>query len=127
MTGEMTSNDPESTSFKLSLQQSLLDPLIVQQYQEIFKPMLTPLMDALKQSNALMGSLRYQLKVKDWEVSDMRNEVDTLKVMYDDLDQHGRRGSIRVFGVPEQTTGTLDDKVLSLINKYLQVTPPLVL
>ena len=123
----MASNDPESTSFKLSLQQSLLDPLIVQQYQEIFKPMLTPLMDALNQSNALVESLRNQLKVKDWEVSDLRNEVDTLKVMYDDLEQHGRRGSMRVFGVPEHTTGTVDDKVLSLINKHLQVTPPLAL
>ena len=87
----------------------------------------TPLMDALNQSNALLESLRNQLKVKDREVSDLRNEVDTLKVMYDDLEQYGRRGSMRVFGVPEHTTGTVDDKVLSLINKHLQVTPPLAL
>ena len=115
------------TAFKLSLQQSLLDPIIAEQYREIFKPMLTPIMDTLNQSNALVDTLRKQLEVKNQEVAELRSEVDGLKVMYNDLEQHGRRGSMRVFGVPEHTTGTVDDKVLSLVNQHLKVNPPLVL
>ena len=117
------------TAFKLSLQQSLLNPIIAEQYREISKPMLTPMMDAFNQSNVLVDTLRKQLEVKLLEeVADLRSEVDCLKVMYDDLEQHGRRGSMRVFGVPEKhTTGTMDDKVLSLVNQHVKVTPPLVL
>ena len=76
-------------------------------------------MDALQQSNTL--------EAKNQEVADLRREVDSLKVMFDDLEQHVRRGSMRVFGVPEHTMGTVDDKVLSLLNQHLKVTPPLVL
>ena len=47
--------------------------------------------------------------------------------MYDDLEQHGHRGSMRVFGIPEHTTATVDDMVLYLVNQHLKVTPPLVL
>ena len=127
ISGDMAADDADTASFKLSLQQSLLDPIVVQQYQEIFKPMLAPITDALKESNALVDSLRKQLKVKDQEVADLRSEVEMLKVKYDDLEQHGRRGSMQVFGIPEHTTGTVDDKVLSLVNQHLKVTPPLVL
>ena len=123
----MATKEAESTAFKLSLQQSLLDPIIVEQYQVIFKPMLTPIMDALQRSNDLVDTLRKQLEAKNQEIADLRSEVVSLKVMYDDLEQHGRRGSMRVFGVPEHTTGTVDDKVLSLVNQHLKVTPPLVL
>ena len=120
-------NEGDSAAFRLSLQQSLLDPAIVEQYQQIFKPMLAPIQDALKQSNLLVDSLRNQLQTKDEQITSLRNEVTNLKVLYDDLEQHGRRGSMRIFGVPEHTTGTVDDKVLCLINKHLKVSPPLVI
>ena len=120
-------NEGDSAAFRLSLQQSLLDPAIVEQYQQIFKPMLAPIQESLKQSNQLVDSLRKQLQTKDEEITSLRNEVTNLKVLYDDLEQHGRRGSMRIFGVSEHTTGTVDDKVLCLINKHLKVFPFLVL
>ena len=108
------------TAFKLSLQQSLLDPIIAQQYREIFKPMLTPIMDALNQSNALVDTLRTQLEAKNQEVAELRSEVDGLKVMYDDLEQHGRRGSMRVFGVPNPNLiGYLVKAPLKLIYEWV--------
>ena len=119
-------NEGDSAAFRLSLQQSLLDPAIVEQYQQIFKPMLAPIQESLKQSNLLVDSLRKQLQTKDEQITSLRNEVTNLKVLYDELEQHGRRGSMCIFGVPEHTTGTVDDKVLCLINKHLKVSPPLV-
>ena len=76
ISGDMAADDADTASFKLSLQQSLLDPIVVQQYQEIFKPMLAPITDALKELNALVDSPRKQLKVKDQEVADLRTEVE---------------------------------------------------
>ena len=61
----MGSIDDDATSFKLSLQQSLLDLIIVEQYQKIFSPMLKPISDALEASNVLVDNLRKQLKAKD--------------------------------------------------------------
>ena len=115
----MASNDKDSTAFKLSLQESLLDLTIVEHYQKIFKPMLAPIQDALHQSNQLVDSLRKQIQAKDEEITILRSEVTNLKVKYDNLEQHGRRGSMRIFGVPEHTKGTVDDKVLRLVNSHL--------
>ena len=33
---------------------------------------------------------------------------------------------MHIYGVPEHTIGTVDDKVLHLVNSHLKVSPPLV-
>ena len=48
-------------------------------------------------------------------------------IQLDDLEQQGRRGSMRVFGVPEDTPGSVDSKVLALCNSQMDVSPPLVM
>ena len=91
---DKASSDVDTTSFKLSLQQPLLDSVIVQQHQEIFKPMLTTNTDAPKEYNLPVDSLRKYRKMNNHVVADIHSEVDTLEVI--DLEQHGRRGSMRV-------------------------------
>ena len=57
----------------------------------------------------------------------MSQEIEDLHVKNDNLEQHGRKDSIRIFGIPENTTGKTDDKVLSVINEMMGLTPPVAL
>ena len=52
------------------------------------------------------------------EVRDLRDHAEA-------LEQHGRRASVRVFGIPEDTQGTTDDELLNLCNNRKKIRPPL--
>ena len=52
--------------------------------------------------------------------------MDELEVRCDDLEQQGRKGSIRVFGLPEEEEGRLEDKILRICNENLKLRPPVV-
>ena len=41
-----------------------------------------------------------------------------------DLEQQGRKGSVRVFGVPKTTEGTTDTKILSVLDEQMKLDPP---
>ena len=55
----------------------------------------------------------------------MTRDIADLQIRYDDLEKQGRKGSVRVFGVPEITTGTADTKILDIINKQMKLEPPI--
>ena len=55
----------------------------------------------------------------------MEKENKFLKIKVDDQEQYTRRASIRIFGVPESTSGSSDDKVLQLCNTHMKLNPPL--
>ena len=64
---------------------------------------------------------------KDTQIQQLERKVGTLEVKIDEMEQWGRRGSIRIHGLPKDTPGTVDEKVLRLINQDLELNPPLVL
>ena len=51
--------------------------------------------------------------------------MSDLTVRFDDLEQQGRKGSIRVFGLPEDDSGTLETKLLTLLNDNMELDPPI--
>ena len=116
-----------STSFLLQMSEALDDGQIAQKFQSIMSPLLKPVTDALNQCNTVIESLQGQLKAKDAHITDLQKKVDDLELQVDGLEQQGRRGSMRIFGIPEDTPGTLDDKVLTLCNDHIRVRPKLVL
>ena len=64
---------------------------------------------------------------KDATISVLAKKVSDLEIHQDDLEQQGRKDSIRVFGIPEDTSGNTDFKILSLFNKNMSLEPPIVL
>ena len=116
-----------STSFLLQLSEALDDGQIAQKFQSIMSPLLKPVTDALQRCNATIESLQGQLKAKDAHIADLQKKVDDLELQVDGLEQQGRRGSMRIFGIPEDTPGAVDDKVLTLCNDHIKVSPKLIL
>ena len=64
--------------------------------------------------------MKSQLAENDSTITSMAREIA-------DLEQQGRKGSVRVFGVPETTEGTTDTKILSVLNKQMKLDPPIVI
>ena len=58
-------------------------------------------------------------------IKKLTKQHQDLEARIDDLEQHGPRGSICVFGVPEDFPGTTDDKILSICNENLKLDPKL--
>ena len=55
-----------------------------------------------------VSTLKDMVTKKHGEILSLRQEFRDLKTNADDLEQHSRRASIRLFGVPEDTLGSTD-------------------
>ena len=75
----------------------------------------------------LNANFRQEIAERDQTISCLIQELEAQKIKFDDLEQHGRKGSIRIFGLPGEIPGTVDDKVLKLCNDNMKVRPKLVL
>ena len=120
-------------NFKPSFLAALEDEEIVERYKLIFEPMFKTLMlpvtskltDTVAMLSQSITSLKKEVEEKDSIIRDLQSSVSRLQVTVDDLEQHGRRESMRVFGLPETTPGSTDDKVLELVNNRMKLQPPL--
>ena len=101
----------------------ILQPTI----DEKLDPVTNALKDTVKDLQQTVGSLQTTIKRKDDEIQALKREVSELHTRVDNLEQHSRRASVRVFGVPEDTPGSTDDKLLHLCNTAMKLTPPLAL
>ena len=63
------------------------------------------------------------MEANDGVMKRLTKQNGDLEARIDDLEQHGRRGSECVFGVPEDMPGSTDDKVLPIRNTSLKLDP----
>ena len=89
-----------------------------------FDPMASKLNPTIQALNAKINTLEADSKVKDEKIAKMEQRILHLKSSIDDLEQHGRRDSVKIFGLPEDNPGTTDDKKSSN-SAMCNVPPPL--
>ena len=112
---------------KLSVIKAFTDDAILEKMKTAIAPLILPLKEALNTTNTEIKSMKSQLAEKDSTITSMACEIADLQVRNDDLEQQGRKGSVRVFGVPVTTEGTKDTKILSVLNKQMKLDPPIVI
>ena len=120
-------------NFTGSLLAALEDNLVAERFRLILQPTinskLEPVTSALQQTvldlQQAVGTLQATVARKDDEISTLRREVRDLRDHAEALEQHSRRASVWVFGIPENTPGTTDDKLLDLCNNRMKIRPPL--
>ena len=115
--------DEEQGTFTLRLLEALKDSHIGNELQRIFSASHQQLSDQVAQLNQSVTSLRNQLKLKDETIEKLQTDVDTLHTRCDQLEQYSRRDAVRIYGIPEEGTGSTDDKVLHLANHHLKMEP----
>ena len=90
---------------------------------------MSPIRDKLQTTKDSMaqsiGNLKKEAAEKDNAIKLLMSEVAQLKISVDALEQHGRKDSIQIFGLPESTPGSTDEKVVALCNGRMRLSPPL--
>ena len=61
-----------------------------------------------------ISTLKKEAAKKENTIKMLKTEFAHLKSTVEDLEQHGRKDSVRIFGLSETTSGTTDQKVLDL-------------
>ena len=79
--------------------------------------------DASAEVHRQMKPLRNQLSEKDAELTRLRNVIRDQQMMLDDLEQHGRRDSLRITGVPENPEHDNTDEAILKISEEIKCDP----
>ena len=100
-------------NFKEYLLDALQDDDVIDPYRLIFEPIFKSLLDPftnkvtenIKSMNQTITALQKESQEKDKKIQDLEKDVPELKSIIDNHEQHGRRDSIRIFGLSEDTPG----------------------
>ena len=68
------------------------------------------LSDTVAALTQTISSLKNELAEKDSIICELLSDVSHLQFAVEDLEQHGRKDSMRYFGMPEDTPGSTDEK-----------------
>ena len=98
--------------------------------QTMMKNIVTPNGDYFKdlvsaEVHRQIQPLKHQLQQKDQEILDLKKTIVDQQVKLDDLEQHGRRDSLRISGIPEPAEHDNTDAAVLSVCESIQVDPPL--
>ena len=68
--------------------------------------------------------LKQQIHEKDREIVALKETIELQQTMLDDLEQHGRRDSLRVAGIPENPSHDDTDAAVLKVCDLIKVDPP---
>ena len=115
MAGKDGKDGGDDGDFTLAVLQAFQQDCVVQQLQKIFKSSIAPPEDALRQMNETNAALWRQIADRDETIRKLEERITELELKSDGNEQQGRKGSIRIFGLPEQGQGTLEQKLMRLL------------
>jgi hypothetical protein len=101
---------------------SIKNALVRIMNQGVSEPVSQQITESL---NNQITSLKKDLKSRDATIAKIQERIDALTAEADGLEQYTRRNSIRISGIPESGNEDVTAKVVDLINKDLELSPPL--
>ena len=106
---EVNEQETFSVSFMLYLSEALDDDDTIKKFHSIMSPLMKHVLYSLKQANATIVSLNKRMD----EDKTLEHQVWDLEIRVNDLKQEGCCGSICVWGILEDTPGSVNGKVIS--------------
>ena len=110
--------------FSNNLVTALKDPDVQTILKNIFRAANKQTSDAIQELQNTVVKLHADLKSRDAIIAQLKDENSLMQERIDELEQYSRKPSIRVFGIPETTGGSTDEKLLTLFNSVMEVEPP---
>ena len=114
----------DSDQFKIFFLEALSDDTVVKKQQAVLMPVFDRLSKALEDIGQMNQHLRKRLDEKDVEIGALHKQVAAMEQKIDAMEQWERKGSIRIQGLSEETSGSVEEKVLDLFNKQMKLRPP---
>ena len=118
--------------YKCSLLNALQGQEVIDRYRLIFEPifktLLEPVSNKLSQTIRSLcqtvDKLKTEAREKDEKIHKLEQDVASLKVAVDNHEQHGRRDSVRMFGISEETLAPLTIRLCALQWLYTAGSSP---
>ena len=115
-----------SEQFALFLIEACKSPDIQSMIKDIVAPKLDDFKDLISaEVHRQMLPLKQQLQQKDNEIISLKETIVDQQIKLDDLEQHGRRDSLRVSGIPEPDEHDNTDAAVLGVCELIKVDPPL--
>ena len=115
----------DSDQLKIFFLEALSDDTVVKKQQAVLMPVFDCLSKALEDIGHMNQHLRKRLDEKDAEIGALHKQVAAREQKIDAMEPWERKGSIRIQGLSEDTSGSVEEKVLDLFNKQMKLRPPL--
>ena len=93
----------DSDKFKIFFLEALSDDTVVKKQQAVLRPVVDRLSNALDEIVKSNQVLKKRLEEKDAEIGALNKQVATLELKVDAMEQWGRKGSVRIHGLSENT------------------------
>ena len=120
----MSSENMSPDHFILCLTTALNAPDIRDLLKDITKPSREEFADMISSElHRQLKPMRDALSTKDAEIADLKKTISVMSTQMDDLEQHGRRDSLRFAGIPESDNDDTDSAVLKICS-VIEVDPP---
>ena len=121
---------PDEATFELALISALQNADVGKAIAEAIRPHFQSMTDQITKLAADNANLASSLVAKDQEISLLKGKQEVLEGRLDALEQWGRRGSMRIQGLPDlpgEKEGDVDSMILSIVNENLSqpLDPPL--
>ena len=115
-----------SDQFALFLIEACKSPDIKKMIKDFVAPKHDDFMDIVSaEVHRQMLPLRQQLQEKDQEILTLKKTIADQQVQLDDLEQHGRRDSLRVSGIPAPEEHDDTDAAVMSVCTAMKLDPPL--
>ena len=122
---EMNDTNMSPEHFALCLAAALKSPDIIKLLKEITHPNREEFPDMISgELHKQLRPFKDALTAKDAEIKDLKDTIGKLESKVEELEQHGRRDSLRIAGIPENTEHDDTDTAISNICQAISVDPP---
>ena len=102
---------------KLSVLEAFSDDTTLDKLKSYMSSLLQPFKDALVKANSEIDCLKADVVDKGRIIQKISVDIEELERTYDDHEQHGSKGSVWIFGVPENIHWDTDPKVIHVLNE----------
>ena len=117
--------DMNPDHFILCLAAALKSPDIVGQLKEITHPSRDEFADLISSElHRQLKPFKDALEAKDNEIKELKKTISAQNDKLDQLEQHGRRDSLRIAGIPENEASDDTDAAILTLCAAIKVDPP---
>ena len=112
---------------KMSALEAFGDDCVIDKLRKAMTPLLATYQESLDKANAEIRSLKDTVANHQVTITKLTREIEDLHIKIDDTNQRGKKLSVGISGVPENTRREIDDKIISSVINQEMASNPLVM
>ena len=108
---------------KMSALEAFSEDCTIDKLRKAMTPLLATYQESMDKANAEIRSLKDTVANHQVTITKLTREIEDLHIKIDDTKQRGKKLSVGISGVPENTRREIDDNISSVINQEMAPNP----